>query len=142
MRSPQFNFAAIGTTGAEAQTPAALILWLNRQFTLLKKTLPGPSSFDAGTATTTKSVGLTVGDLTFLTIAGNAAITLEKPRTGGFATLEVEMDGTGGWVPTFINATGTGGAVPAPATGAGKKTMYDAAFNGDVWVLSVRASNY
>jgi hypothetical protein len=142
MPQPQFNFSAIQVDGQEAASRSLLILWLNRQFTLLKQTLRGATDFDAGTATAAKTLTLITADLTFLELAGNTAITLNKPRTGATAHLEIAQDATGSRTPTWINATGNGGSVPAPASGAGKKTLYYGVFNGTNWVLSVLASNY
>jgi hypothetical protein len=141
-RRGEFNYRDLLI--AELRNPEQFLTWLNTQFKELKLALPGPRGVQkTGAAAITIDLGDV--DLVQLTLTANTAITLKgvnSVRAGARSHLEVIQDATGGRVPSWVGATSTGGAIPAPATGANKRTLYSALYNGATWVLTVLASNY
>lgn len=134
----QFDFTKLVRNSQSFE--AQLLPWLNAQFARLAQSLRGYVQREIGEVTGAKLVSLHVADLTALTLTGDATLTLgvTDVRRGTRAQIEVTQDATGGRTLAFVNAL----TAPTIASGAGERTLIDATYTGDGWVLAVLASGY
>src|SRR3990167_9915716 len=135
MPTPKLDFLAYD--GPTELKP--FIEHVNTQLRKAAHKMKGPLSYEAVSAASARTLNLTQVHLTFLTLTGNAAITLSTEAVKGeVAYLEIVQDVVVSRMPTWVNAVnGMGGTVQAPNQDASGITMYSCIFNGTNWVLSV-----
>jgi len=142
--NPQFNYVQIRPEGFTRTDPVGrvteLVELLNRRFRDLATAVRGPVALSA-TANASKTLSLTTGDLTTVTVTANVTLTLDRATTrpGASAYLEIAQDATGGRTVTFVNVANT---PPSIATTANQRTLLLAVNTPTGWVLSSLASGY